>query len=442
MTLLLIMLGAGAVIAMCVTASSRQHEKEQAVRKDYDRASELGAQPASLYPKINLDVCIGVGACVEACPEADVLGMLNGKAVLANPTSCIGHGECKSVCPVDAIELVIGSEKRGVDIPSVDKEFSTSVDGIYVVGELGGMGLIYNAMTQALQCIDGIAKRRLPKMRGVYQVLIVGAGPAGLAASCAAKAAKLEFVTLDQERLGGAVLHYPRHKLVMTRSVTLPGYGRIKLNTIHKENLLEIWEDVVRKTGIQILSETKVEGVTKAADGIFDVRTSARTLRAQTVVLALGRRGFPRKMGVPGEEQGKVTYCLLEPEAYADSRVLVVGGGDSAVEAAIALGEAGATVHLAHRRNIFDRIKKKNQARLDAAVNRGQVDLLLTATTQEILSDQVILKVGDEVGELPNDYVIALIGGVLPTKFLAEAGVEVQAFKGEAFAPANEMMSP
>src|SRR5687768_104796 len=251
---LVVMLGGaaaiGAIIVWSFFSAKRARADEKKATEDYQRTIQLGAQPASLYPKVDLDVCIGSGTCVEVCPEKDVLGLIEGKARLVNPTSCIGHGECLRACPVNAIQLVLGTEKRGVDIPLLEKDFQTNVAGLYIVGELGGMGLIYNAMTQALQCIDAVRRRNLQKQEGVHQVAIVGAGPAGMAAACAALHHGLDYVCLDQETLGGAVLHYPRHKIVMTKPVTLPGYGPMRVDSIEKEALLAVWQDIVRNTAI------------------------------------------------------------------------------------------------------------------------------------------------------------------------------------------------
>lgn len=411
--------------------------RDRRARADLATATATGALPPSLHPSVDLDRCIGSGACADVCPEKDVLAVLDGKAAVVNPTACIGHGECLRACPVDAIQLVLGHERRGVDIPLVDRTFQTDVEGLYIVGELGGMGLIYNAMTQALQGMDAVVRSKPPAVEGVHQVVIVGAGPAGIAASLAAMDAGLDFVTVDQESLGGTVLHYPRQKLVMTRPVRLPLYGNVKTREIRKEELLGLWEDIVAKTGLQVRTGCRVEGVTKGADGVFDVRTADGTLRTQRVVLAMGRRGSPRKLGVPGEDGAHVTYRLLDPEQYAGRRCLVVGGGDSAVEAACSLGDAGAVVHLSYRRDSFGRIKKKNAARLDASVAANQVELVLSSQVRSIDEGSVALAVGDEERTLGNDYVLVFAGGVLPTKFLAEAGVTVETFKGQAFAPAN-----
>ncbi len=437
-----IVVGSGLVIlavilALTVRGRVRERRRESAAREALARTVETGAQPASLHPDIDLGQCIGSGACTEVCPEQDVLSVIDGKAHVVNPTACIGHGECMRACPVDAIQLVLGTARRGVDLPLVSRDYETKVPGIYVVGELGGMGLIYNAMSQALQCLAAIARDPPPREAGVHQVLVVGAGPAGIAATLAAMDAGLDVVTLEQESFGGTVMHYPRHKVVMTRPVTLPLYGPLRVTDVSKEELLDRWQDLRDQTGLEVREGVTVKGVEPVPGGPFTVDTTAGVFRAQRVVLALGRRGTPRKLGIPGEDLGKVTYRLLDPEQYAGARCLVVGGGNAGVEAAISLGEAGAEVHLAHRRKVFDRLAPKNQARLDEAVAADRVTLLLQASPTAIHPDRVEVEVDGERQEVPNDYVLVFIGGVLPTKFLEAAGVEVHTFRGEAFAPAN-----
>ena len=424
--------GAVGVFGLMVARRQQAHG-----RQDWQTTLGSGALPPSLHPKIDGDLCIGSGNCVLVCPEKEVLAVVDGQARLVNPTACIGHGECLRACPVNAISLVLGNERRGVDIPLVGANFETNVPGIFVVGELGGMGLIYNAMTQALQCLDDLKRSLPPQQDGIHQLVIVGAGPAGIAASLSALEGGLDFVTVDQEALGGTVLQYPRQKLVMTKPVDLPLYGKLQVTEVQKEDLLGVWQQIAAKSGLEVRERCKVESVTQRDDGVFVIKTPGDALLAQRVVLALGRRGTPRKLGVPGEDTAKVAYRLLDPDQYAGSRVLVVGGGDSAVEAACSLGDVGSTVHLSYRKPNFGRIKKKNQARLDAAVAEKRVQLLLESTVKGIHADRVELKAAEPT-VLGNDYVLVLAGGVLPTKFLEEAGVEVKKFTGEAFAPANQ----
>jgi thioredoxin reductase (NADPH) len=442
-TLIVVILGAvllgGLVFVAGLTLASvlSAGRAESIARTAKEVAETVGALPPSLHPRVDPNRCIGTGACTEVCPEKDVLQLVDGKGVVSNPTACIGHGECLRACPVDAIELVLGNARRGVDIPLVAKDFQTSVPGLYVVGELGGMGLVYNAMTQAMQAMDGITRAPPPRVEGVHQLVIVGAGPAGLAASLAAKKAGLDFVTVDQESLGGTVLHYPRHKIVMTKPVDLPLYGRLRLHEVKKEDLLAIWTGIAEKGGITIREKVRVNEVTRGDDGVFTLQTTSGPFRAQRVLLALGRRGSPRKLDVLGEHLPKVVYRLMEPEPFAQRDVLVVGGGDSAIEAALTLAEAGAVVTLAHRGKAFDRIKPKNAQKLEAARAAGKLQVLLETQCTLIEEQTVDLVVAGEKRTLDNDDVFVLVGGVLPTAFLEAAGVEVKAFKGERYAPAN-----
>lgn len=433
-------LGAAAIVLIVgfqLWTSRRAAQKEDRAHQQHQQSIERNVQPVSLHPVVNLGACICTGACITACPEKDVLAIVDGKARLINPNACIGHGECLRACPVDAISLVLGTEKRGVEIPLLASDFQTNVPGLFIVGELGGMGLIYNAMTQGLQAIKAMLKQPPAKAEGIHQLVIVGAGPAGIAAALAALEAKLDFVIVDQESVGGTVLHYPRQKIVMTRPVELPLYGLLKVTEVSKEALLAVWQEILAKTGLTVKTGVRVDDVKRDAAGVFELVTSAGPMRAQRVILALGRRGSPRKLGVPGEELSKVCYRLLEPENYAGSNCLVVGGGDSAIEAAIALSDAGATVQLAYRGEVFDRIKPKNQERLDASSAAGKVTVLFKAQPKEIRADAVAIDVKGELRELKNDYVLIFAGGVLPTAFLEKAGVQVKTMKGELFAPAN-----
>src|SRR5579863_8582763 len=316
-------------------------------------------EPASLHPLIDESKCLGCGACVTACPETshhDVLGLINGKAVLIGPTECIGHGACKTACPFDAITLVFGTERRGLDIPVLKPNFESNVPGIYVAGELGGMGLIKNALTQGQQALEAIAKAAV-KLPGALDVLIVGAGPAGLAASLAAKKMGLSYQTVEQDALGGAVFQYPRGKLVMTAPVELPIIGKVQFRNTTKEQLLKFWTEACTGNGLKISYRERLEAL-EHKDGLFHVRTSQGERTAAAILLAIGRRGTPRKLGVPGEELPKVVYRLIDPEQYRGQQVIVVGGGDSALEAAASVAELGDTqVILSYRGEAFQRAK-------------------------------------------------------------------------------------
>jgi thioredoxin reductase (NADPH) len=410
----------------------RQRVEDQSVRVR-DEAQRAGLiEPASLHPVVDASRCVGCGACVRACPEQPehhVLGLIAGKAQLVSPTDCIGHGACRSACPVGAISLVFGTQTRGVEIPFLSAQFETNVPGVFIAGELGGMGLIRNALTQGRQAIEAIASRRT-RGSDALDVVIVGAGPAGFAASLTAMSLGLRFVTVEQDSLGGCVFQYPRGKLVMTAPAELPLVGKVKFARTSKEELLQFWKDTEAKTGVRIRYRERLESIERRAAG-FLVRTAKGEYATGAVLLAIGRRGTPRKLGVQGEELPKVVYRLIDPEQYAGQRVLVVGGGDSALEAAASIAELGnAQVALSYRGDAFGRAKAKNRQRVEQACAEGSLRLLLGSTVQRITRDDVLLDHKGQSIRLGNDAVIVSAGGVLPTELLRSIGVEVETHFG------------
>jgi len=409
-------------------------------RRRFERHSEEikertgRAEPASLHPIIN-ERCIGCASCVKACPEQEhhaILGLVRGRAELINPGDCIGHGACKTACPVEAITLVFGTERRGVDIPVLTPSFETTVPGIFVAGELGGMGLIRNALEQGRQAVEAIRSRRGKASGDLLDLVIVGAGPAGFSASLTAMAAGMRFVTVEQESLGGCVFQYPRGKLVMTAPATVPLVGKINFRQTSKEALLEFWTQAERKTGVKINYKERVEDITRESDG-FVVKTSRAQYRARSVLLAIGRRGTPRKLNVPGEELPKVVYRLIDPEQYAGQKVLVVGGGDSALEAAASVAESGSGgVVLSYRGDAFDRAKARNRDRVQAAANSGTLQVLLKSNIKQIDREQVAIEHAGQMLSVRNDAVIVSAGGVLPSDFLRRVGISVETKRGTA----------
>lgn len=381
-------------------------------------------EPPSLHPVVDPLRCIGSSACVSACPE-DALGIVNGKAVLINAAACIGHGACQKACPHDAIQLVFGTETRGIDIPNVTPEFETNVPGIFIAGELGGMGLIRKAAEQGRQAIEVIRKRSGDQHD--FDVVIVGCGPAGLSAGLSCIEHKLRYKLIEQEEsLGGAVFHYPRNKIAMTAPVKLAIVGKVRFGEVQKEKLLEFWQGVVGRTGLEIAFRECMEAVETVNDG-FVVRTSRGEYRTRSVLLAMGRRGSPRKLDVEGEETPKVVYRLIDPGQYRGQSVLVVGGGDSALEAAVALAEEVQTeVTLSYRSGAFSRVKQKNRAALERLQQAGRLRVELESTVQRIEPDAVTLKTRVGTLDLRNDAVIVCAGGLLPTPLLQKIGINFE----------------
>jgi len=387
-------------------------------------------EPVSLHPVVDPNRCIGSSSCVTACPES-AIGVIGGKARLVNPAACIGHGACAASCPMEAIKLVFGTERRGIDIPQVKPNFETNVPGIFIAGELGGMGLIRKAVEQGRQAIGSI--RALARGGQDYDAVIVGAGPAGIAAGLGAIEHKLKYLLLEQEdSLGGTVYHYPRNKVAMTAPVRLPLFGKMKFGEVSKEALLAFWQGVVQNSGLRIRFNEPMQAIERVGGG-FVVKTPRGRYAARAVLLAVGRRGTPRKLGVPGEELPKVVYRLVDAEQYRGQRVLVVGGGDSALEAALSLSEQpGTRAALSYRGAAFDRVKPKNRERLEAAAAANRVQVLLGSTVERIGARDVALKAGDKSVSLPNDAVIVCAGGVLPIDLLKQVGIEFETKRGTA----------
>lgn len=426
----LLLLGAGIAWFMVRRRASRDAADTAAL----DLVKKEGRTDApTLHPVVDPDKCIGSLSCTEVCPEGDILGVVDGKAALINPSACIGHGKCSIECPVNAIELVFGNAKRGVDLPEVSENFETTRPGLYIVGELGGMGLIKNAITQGLQ----VSRHLGATLKGQSQpdlddVVIVGAGPSGLATALGLKEQGLKFRVVEQDTFGGTISHYPRQKIVMTERVQLPFVGHFGAPLISKEELLASWEEACKRADVRINTGAKVEQV-DGEDGNFTVRTTKGTLRAKKVVLAIGRRGTPRKLGVPGEDLTKVTYRLVDAQQYEGARVLVVGGGDAALEAAIQLAEeSDAEVALSYRQPEFGKAREANKRKFKELAESGRVIAFMASNLKQVTEDSVSLEKGGKLVKLPNDFIIACLGGELPTEFLTKMGVSMTRLHGES----------
>jgi thioredoxin reductase (NADPH) len=420
-------------IAVVLIYLRKKSRESRAVAEKVKQAKEDGLhEPVSLHPYVDVNKCIQTGACISACPEKDILGIVNGKATLVNASQCIGHGACFEACPTGAISLRIGTEKRGVDLPHVNPNFETNVPGIYIAGELGGMGLIRNAVEQGRKASDNIAREIKRNHNVAFDLIIIGAGPAGISACLAAKKHGLKFLLLEQETLGGTVFTFPRKKIVMTSPMDLPLFGKVKLYETSKSELLDLWQSVLKKNDITIKENSKVESIV-SEDGIFKVLTiNGEQYTSETILLAIGRRGTPRKLNIPGEMKEKVSYRLIEPELIKGKHIIVVGGGDSAVEAALQLFDKN-HVTLSYRNEVFNRIKSQNSVLLNKAVTEGKLEVRLNSNLLSIEDESVLLAVGKD-GErlsLINDLVFIFAGGELPTQFLEKAGIMITKKFGE-----------
>jgi thioredoxin reductase (NADPH) len=408
----------------------RMRRKERAALAAAKRAGLTGLGPRAQHPHIDVSHCIGCGACVEVCPEGDVLAVIAGKAAIVNGHKCIGHGLCAEACPVGAIEIVMASPSIAADLPRLSRELETNLPNLFVIGELGGLALIKNAINQGRDCIDTIAARlqRNGRRAGadVRDVCIVGAGPGGISASLRAIERKLSYVTFEQDEFGGTVAKYPRQKIVLTSPVEFPLHGKFKKLQLSKEDLLQFWHKVHKESGLALRTREKVDTIRRDDDGLFTVVTARGQVRARAVILALGRRGTPRKLDVPGEDLPKVMYSLIDAEAYTNARILVVGGGDSAVETAMGLAyQRGNAVTLSYRKEAFSRIKERNTQRLKDYVKKGSLKVLFNSQPVEIRKGSVLLEVQGQTRELPNDYVWVLAGSLPPNEFLQQAGVQL-----------------
>jgi putative YpdA family bacillithiol system oxidoreductase len=414
-----------AVIAVpyCLRASRKKKE----ARVSHQKASRAGlTDPVTLHPRIDVTTCIGCASCVRACPE-HVLGIVGGTAAVINGARCVSHELCVEACPVGAITMGFGRPRAGMEIPLYDEHYQSNVPGLYLPGEVSGIGLIRNAFRQSMSAVEHIVASGAPRRDGALDLLIVGAGPAGFAAALAAKYHNLSFGVIEQDALGGSILHYPRKKLVLTTPVELPLYGRFEGPEISKEELLDIFVSSVRRFGLPVRQYERVESISHEG-GMFRVATGRASFDAGAVILSIGRRGSPRKLGVPGEDLPKVYYRLIEAETYTDRHLLVVGGGDSAIEAAVALArQKGNSVTLSYRREDFVRLKEKNDRNVRAMISSGKIRAEFSSEVSAIETDAVTIRsAGGIVKRIPNDVVFVFAGGELPAEMLKRSGIALR----------------
>jgi putative YpdA family bacillithiol system oxidoreductase len=427
---LLIWLGVGVlVLAIFIPYFLQFRTGQKMVMERKKEAQAMGIdRPRAQYPMINRSLCIGCGSCVEACPEGDVIGVVWGVAEVINGERCVGHGYCETACPVGALKVGLGDVTNRPDIPILTPYHETTVAGLFIAGELGGLSLIRNAITQGSVVVEEIARRNVRGPDNALDLIIVGAGPAGMSAALAAVQHNLTYLVLDEKAVGGTILHYPRQKLVMTQPVEIPLYGRLKAEEYSKEALMEMWHTIIAEFKINIRTGERVETVRKR-DNLFEIAVGDRTYYARQVVLAMGRRGSPRRMEVPGEELPKVLYQLIDAQSFRGKKMLVVGGGDSAVEAAVGLArQQGNVVTISYRKSSFFRVKKKNEDAITKLIADKKILPLFDSQILEVRPQSVVLSTKQGEREIPNDFVIVQIGGIPPFEMLKSMGI---AFGGE-----------
>jgi thioredoxin reductase/NAD-dependent dihydropyrimidine dehydrogenase PreA subunit len=399
-------------------------------------AGSGGAEAQLRHPVVDLSRCLGCGTCVRSCPEQGVLELVHGQAVVVNGAACVGHAACERECPVGAITVALANLAERRDVPVIDARLeAVGAPGLFLAGELTAHALIKPAIEQGVRVASEVARRAASGVRepDALDLCIVGAGPAGLACALEAKRLGLDFVVLEQEAaVGGTVAKYPRRKLVLSQPVELPLHGplggREGRTEFTKEELIELWNGIAEREALPVRGGEGFEGLERDERGRFVVSASRLRVTARHVCLALGRRGTPRKLGVSGEELPKVAFALLDARSYVGRRVLVVGGGDSAVEAALGLAEQpGSEVTLSYRKEAFIRLRARNEERIAEAQREGRVRVLFESEVRAIRADEVELAVRDGSGErglvLPNDEVFVLIGGSAPFELLERSGV-------------------
>jgi thioredoxin reductase (NADPH) len=422
---------AAALIAFFLFYYVRKEKKRDVeARAAAERGALRSDGPQSQHPHIDANYCIGCATCTTVCPEGDVLAMVAGKAMIVNGYKCIGHSLCAEVCPVGAITMVMAKPGVSADLAVLSSDHETSVKNMFIAGELTGLALIKNAINQGRNCVDTIAARIASSaarpVADVLDLIVVGAGPAGISASLRAIEKKLNYLTLEESEIGGTVAKYPRQKLVMTSPVEFPTYGKFKKLELSKEELLSFWGDVLKRNDFKCRTGEKVEHIEKGPDGLFTVSTAKGKYRSRFVLLGLGKTGSPRKLGVKGEELPKVMYRLIEADHYINKKILIVGGGDSAVEAAMGLAsQVGNSVTLSYRQDSFGRIKERNQQRLQEFIRKNKLKAVLNSKPLEFKNDEVILDVAGVTQRLPNDFVWIFAGGEPPTAFLKKIGISL-----------------
>lgn len=419
---------------------SRHSKKQKKAKKVLEKSiKENLNEPATLHPEIDETLCAGCGACVKACPEGEILQLINHKAVLVSPSKCVGHGACEQSCPFGAIDLVFGTKTRGMEIPRISPDFETNITGLYIAGELGGMGLIRNAVKQGrLAATHALSKINEVKVKTDYDILIVGAGPAGFSAGLTAVQNKASYRLIEQNSFGGTIYNFPRQKIVTSHPLEIPIFGakKFKSNIVLKEEILSFFTKVKKENNLQINEKESFKNLVVNENGTFEVETSAGKFTSKKVVLCMGVRGSPRKLGIPNEDHSKVTYNLIDPEEYQNKSIAIVGGGNAGLEAAQYLSKEHLKnqVHLLVRggpAEAFSRANEQNQNLVFAQEKKGLIKIHYDTAIKMIEDDHIIVANKDQEYRLDNDFIFVFAGAEVPFKFLMSLGINIDKAHGE-----------
>jgi thioredoxin reductase/ferredoxin len=399
-----------------------------------------------LVHSINDDRCTGCEACITVCPT-DVLELKENKSRVIRFGDCIQCEQCVTSCPTTALVMHYeGTPPPPIRLPALD-DYYQATPGLYLIGEAAGKPLVKNSSNLGRAVVEHMVVTGMQSWgaeaakRGHFDVLIVGSGPSGLSAALSCIAKKLTYVMIEKDELvASTVARYPKGKHVMAEPYDVRCVGLLPVWDAHKDELLAAWRTIIDRTGIEVQTREAVEDVAREPRGYYRVKTTKRQYLAQSVVLGIGTRGKPRKLGVPGEALTKVTPLLTDPADHKRQRVLVVGGGDSAVEAAIALAPVAQQVTLSYRGKQLSRCKAKNRQQLDELEAAGRIRVVFSSTVVEIQEGMVLLKVGDKLERIQNDHVFTCIGGDAPVKWLEGLGVRFSEIDHMAMRPPTDQV--
>jgi thioredoxin reductase/ferredoxin len=388
------------------------------------------AGPRVLVHDINDDRCTGCDACVAVCPT-NVLDLVANKSRVLRFHDCIQCEACMFACPTEALVMFPeGSVPPALKVPEIDENFQTAIPGQYLIGEVAGKPLVKNAANLGRAVIEhmlatGLHAGALGQGENFVDVAIVGSGPGGLSAALTCIQRGLSYVVLEKEQMiASTIARYPKGKLVMAEPYDTVNLSLLPVFDAGKEQLIPIWREVIERVGLVIKQGESVETVARGQDGTFDVRSTVAAYRAQRVVLSIGTRGKPRTLQVPGENLPKVFSLLEDPDEWRGRAVLVVGGGDSACEAALALADAGAKVMISYRGKGFNRAAPKNKQAIEGYASQGRIKSKLGSQVLAFEQDSVTLALHDgSQKRYPNDGTFVLIGADPPVSWLEKMGV-------------------